>query len=205
MTARLFIILCLFAGSSAQAASARQKLVDFLTGLDTLKARFTQQVSQLDSNQISHDQGMFYLSRPDHFRWVYEGEYPRYIVADGRTIWLVEEDIQQVSQRSQKSALKGTPAGLLVGAGVDIDREFKVEELGERMGLSWLKLIPKDKDAQFQSIIIAFEGKQLYRMEMADQYGQVTRFDFFDMQRNIPLAKDLFKFIPPPGYDILDQ
>ena len=73
------------------------------------------------------------------------------------------------------------------------------------MGLDWLKLTPKEQDSPFQDILLAFDGNQLYRMEMTDQFGQVTRFDFFDVKRNLPLPEQLFRFVPPPGYDILDQ
>ncbi|HDK38291.1 MAG TPA: hypothetical protein ENG92_04670 [Thiolapillus brandeum] len=65
--------------------------------------------------------------------------------------------------------------------------------------------MPKKEDSQFEQILLAFEGDQLKRMEMADRFGQVTRFDFFDLKRNPPLEDNLFTFVPPPGYDILDQ
>ena len=200
---RLFCLFLVLVSSAA--ADSRQKLEHFLADLHTLKARFNQQVIHNDTGQVTYEQGLFYLSRPNHFRWVYEGDYPRYIIADGRIIWLVEEDLEQVSQRFQKSALKGTPAGLFADEKLDIDQEFKVKDLGERMGLDWLKLIPKEEDSPFQDILLAFDGDQLHRMEMTDQFGQVTRFDFYDVQRNLPLPKDLFQFAPPPGYDILDQ
>ncbi|WP_456405398.1 outer membrane lipoprotein chaperone LolA [Thiolapillus sp.] len=201
---RIFLLLLLLFVSSASIASVRQQLENFLHGLTTLKADFSQELIDTETDQVSHSQGVFYLSRPERFRWVYKGEYPRYIIADGKTIWLVEEDIQQVSQRSQKAALKGTPASLFASA-LDLDRDFDIKDMGQRMGLGWLKLIPKKEGSQFEQILLAFEGDKLARMEMADRFGQVTRFDFFNLQRNPPLDDGLFRFVPPPGYDILDQ
>ena len=197
-------MLILLFVSSISTAGVRQQLDNFLDGLNTLKADFSQELIDTETDQVSHSRGVFYLSRPERFRWVYRGEYPRYIIADGKTIWLVEEDIQQVSQRSQKAALKGTPASLFASA-LDLDRDFDIKDLGQRMGLGWLKLIPKKEDSQFEQILLAFEGDKLARMEMADRFGQVTRFDFFNLQRNPPLDDSLFRFVPPPGYDILDQ
>jgi outer membrane lipoprotein carrier protein len=198
----LVIVLLLITGSVS--AGVRQQLEGFLQGLNTLTAEFSQEVIDTTTDQVSHSQGIFYLSRPDRFRWVYNGEYPRYIIADGKTIWLVEEDIQQVSQRGQQGALEGTPASLFTG-NMDLDRDFEIKDLGERMGLGWLKLIPRKKDSQFEQILLAFEGSVLTRMEMADRFGQVTRFDFFRLKRNPSLEEVLFTFVPPPGYDILDQ
>jgi outer membrane lipoprotein carrier protein len=197
-------LLLTISGNLLAADGARAHLEHFLQGLETLRAEFAQEVIDTETNQISHSQGVFYLSRPDHFRWVYRGDYPRYIIADGKTIWLVEEDIEQVSQRSQEAALEGTPAGLFTRE-PDLEKDFLVKELGERMGLSWLRLRPRAENSQFEQILLAFEGDKLSRMEMADRFGQVTRFDFFRMQRNLPLQESLFKFVPPPGYDILDQ
>ncbi|WP_456373624.1 outer membrane lipoprotein chaperone LolA [Thiolapillus sp.] len=200
----VYLLLLMSSGNLFAGDGARAHLERFLDGLKTLRAEFSQEVIDTETNQISHSQGVFYLSRPDRFRWVYEGEYPRYIIADGKTIWLVEEDLEQVSQRSQKAALEGTPAGLFASE-FDLDRDFLVKELGERMGLSWLRLRPRADDSQFEQILLAFEGDRLSRMEMADRFGQVTRFDFFKVQRNPELHDSLFKFVPPPGYDILDQ
>ncbi|WP_456416585.1 outer membrane lipoprotein chaperone LolA [Thiolapillus sp.] len=201
---RILAFLVLLLSSGTLMAGARQQLEGFLHGLHTLSARFSQELINTETNEINRSQGIFYLSRPDRFRWVYEGEYPRYIIADGKTVWLVEEDIQQVSQRSQKTALEGTPASLFASE-LNLDRDFEVKDLGQRMGLGWLKLIPKKADSQFEQILLAFDGDRLSRMEMADRFGQVTRFEFFDLKRNPPLDKRLFTFVPPPGYDILDQ
>ncbi len=201
---RILALLVLLLSSGTLMADARQQLERFLHGLHTLSARFSQELINTETNQTNRSQGIFYLSRPDRFRWVYEGEYPRYIIADGKTVWLVEEDIQQVSQRSQKTTLEGTPASLFASE-LNLDRDFEVKDLGQRMGLGWLKLIPKKADSQFEQILLAFDGDRLSRMEMADRFGQVTRFEFFDLKRNLPLDKRLFTFVPPPGYDILDQ
>lgn len=204
---KLTLFFCLFLLGSASAGAAdspRQKLENFLADLETLTASFDQQVIDTEADQVSRASGVLYVARPGRFRWEYQGEYPRYILADGRTIWLVETDLEQVSQRSQKAALEGTPAGLLAEKG-ELDRDFDIEELGSRQGVSWLRLVPKNEESQFEQILIGFEGDRLASLEMADRYGQVTRFRFHDVKKNVPLSEELFRFVPPPGYDILDQ
>jgi len=204
-SARLTIFFCLFLFGTASAAdSPRQRLESFLDGLHTLMAEFEQQVIDTETNEVSLARGTLYVSRPSRFRWEYEGEEGRYIVADGRTIWLVEPDLEQVSQRSQKAALRGTPAGLLAEK-VELDRDFEVEELGIRQGVAWLKLTPRDEQSQFEQILVGLDGQGLARLEMADRFGQVTNFRFTHLEKNMPLPEELFRFEPPPGYDILDQ
>jgi len=202
---RLTVFFCLFLlGTASAADSPRQRLESFLDGLHTLMAEFEQQVIDTETNEVSLARGTLYVSRPSRFRWEYEGEEGRYIVADGRTIWLVEPDLEQVSQRSQKAALRGTPAGLLAEK-VELDRDFKVEELGIRQGVAWLKLTPRDEQSQFEQILVGLDGQGLARLEMADRFGQVTNFRFTHLEKNMPLPEELFRFEPPPGYDILDQ
>jgi len=202
---RLTVFFYLFLlGTASAADSPRQRLESFLDGLHTLMAEFEQQVIDTETNEVSLARGTLYVSRPSRFRWEYEGEEGRYIVADGRTIWLVEPDLEQVSQRSQKAALRGTPAGLLAEK-VELDRDFEVEELGIRQGVAWLKLTPRDEQSQFEQILVGLDGQGLARLEMADRFGQVTNFRFTHLEKNMPLPEELFRFEPPPGYDILDQ
>jgi outer membrane lipoprotein carrier protein len=198
------LLLTIFCCSTAMSEpSARQQLDNFLTGLHTLQADFRQTLLDEQTNGNQFASGTFYLSRPGRFRWDYDIPNKQYILADGRSIWLVEEDLDQVTQRSQKSALKGTPAQLLAGSG-ELDDEFKAMELGARLGMNWLELSPKDEDAQFARITLGFRENNLASMEMIDKFGQITRFSFTNTQRNLQLDQDLFRFIPPPGYDILD-
>ncbi len=200
----LLLLLPLLAWSTVIAGQARAELDRFLSGLRTLQADFVQQVVDTSTNEVTNARGTLYLWRPGRFRWQYKNDDGRYILADGHTIWLVEPDLEQVSQRSQKAALKGTPAGLLIG-GHPLERDFTIEELGKRDGISWIKLTPKDDNSQVQQVLVAMEKGNLTRLEMADHLGQVTSFRFSHIQRNIPLPEKLFRFQPPPGYDILDQ
>jgi len=200
----VFLLTVFWCGTALSEPGARQRLDNFLTDLHTLQADFRQILRDEQGGGNQFATGTFYLSRPGRFRWDYETPNNQYILADGRSVWLVEEDLEQVTQRSQKSALKGTPAQLLAGSG-ELDEEFKVLELDNRLGMSWLELQPKDEDAQFSRITLGFREDYLASLEMIDKFGQITSFSFTNTQRNLPLDQDLFRFIPPPGYDILDQ
>jgi outer membrane lipoprotein carrier protein len=66
-----------------------------------------------------------------------------------------------------------------------------------------LELLPRDEDAQFSSVRLALADNQLVRMEMSDNFGQITRFFFMNMQRNPTLDEALFNFTPPPLIDLI--
>jgi outer membrane lipoprotein carrier protein len=135
-------------------------------------------------------------------RWEYKTPNQQVIVADGNRIWLHDIELKQASFRSQKTVLKGTPAQLLSNTD-PVDKHFQVNELPDQDDLSWIELVPKEKEAQFSSVRLAFNGNSLERMDMYDTFGQVTRFFFYNMQRNPNLSNSLFEFEPPPLIDLI--
>lgn len=198
------LYLLFLCGVVSANAGGRAHLDAFLDGLNTLEASFEQSVLDTENNRTGQFKGVFMLNRPGRFRWNYVSPYEQSIIADGRDVWIVDADLEQVTQQRQKSALKGTPAALLAD-NLDLESEFEVNDIGVRQGLDWLELIPRGEDSQFVRILLAFKDNELLRMEMADKFGQVTRFRFFDIVRNARLDPEVFKFERPPAYELYEQ
>jgi outer membrane lipoprotein carrier protein len=194
----LFLSLC----QSLWAESGINQLETFLQDLKTFKADFRQTLQQPDYDQVYASNGVFYLKRPGQLRWEYQTPSEQLIVADGDRVWLHDFELEQVSHRSQKAVLDGTPAQLLSGTG-PISQHFEVNELGVESQLTWVELIPKSKEAQFSRVRLALQESRLERMEMLDNFGQVTRFFFDNMERNPELDDELFEFEPPPLIDLI--
>ncbi|MCU0971731.1 MAG: outer membrane lipoprotein chaperone LolA [Gammaproteobacteria bacterium] len=194
----------LLASTAALADGARAKLDAFLANVSTLQAEFEQSLFDASKGQAVRLAGTFYLQRPGKFRWDYTEPKGQLVVADGSTVWLVEGDLEQVYQRSQSEALRGTPA-LLLAEKMSVDEQFEVVDVGAAQGLDWLELIPKDKESQFARVLLAFGGAELRRMELVDNFGQVSRFNFRDVRRNVPLKAELFEFKPPPSMQIFQH
>ncbi len=187
---------------SAMAADGLQQFEAFMQDLHTLQASFRQTIQQPDDDTVYANNGVFYLKRPGQLRWEYEDPATQVIVADGDRIWLHDLELEQVSHRSQKAALKGTPAQLLSGT-TPVEKDFELQDQGQQEGISWIELRPKDKEAQFVKVRLGLADNQLQRMEMYDSFGQITRFIFYDMQRNPELSSELFVFVPPPQIDLI--
>ncbi len=197
-------LLLLCASQSALGGAGREALEKFSQGLETLEARFEQAVLDTQNNRQGLLHGVFLLKRPDRFRWDYVSPESRHIIADGRDLWVVEDDLNHVTRFYQKLALKGSPARLLLGTD-SLDKEFNIVELGERQGLQWLELSPKDKDRDILRVLVAFKGDQLLKLELTDQFGQISRFSFFEIKRNPKLDDSLFAYDPPGDWDVLNQ
>ena len=188
--------------SPALAGTPGQLLTDYLKGLNTLSSKFEQITFNADHSAMAESKGVFYLERPGKFRWEYQKPGEQIIVADGDRVYVYDVELEQVSHQDQAKALAGTPALLLAG-GAPIDRDFKVKDLPNRDGLSWVGLTPRAADGEVQSIQVGFEGKDLRSLIMEDTFGQVTRLLFVGTQRNPSLKADLFRLKPNKATDIL--
>jgi outer membrane lipoprotein carrier protein len=203
----LLVLLLLWLSPSlalAQPAQGIPQLRTFLDDLTSLRANFQQVTYTQDAAAGQSAAGVFYLQRPDHFRWNYTRPGQQEIVADGLSVWYYEPDLEQVSVQFQALALKGTPARILTSE-EPIDTYFELEEGGEREGLAWVTLYSKEEEPRFQEIELGLEAGQLAAMRMLDNFGQTIWFLFEDLEKNPQLDSELFRFEPPPGYDILDQ
>lgn len=185
-------------------AGARDNLDAFTKGLKGLDGQFVQQVFDAKGKLKESSSGKVALSAPRLFRWEYVKPYPQLIVADGRTVWVYDPDLQQVTRRPQGEEEQNSPLGALVDPG-KLDVQFVVKEEGETGGLSWLSLAPKGEanDAGFRSARLGFDATGLARMQVVDALGQRTEIRFSGWKRNPAFARDTFRYAPPKGVDVI--
>lgn len=194
-------LLFLLAVTPASASTAMQQMERFLADIQSLQARFEQSVLDPQQRQATRSQGIFYMQRPGQFRWDYAEPDKQQIIADGRQIWLLDPDLEQVSVQTQETALQGTPAMFLIG-GDPVERHFEVIDIGDSQGFAWVELIPRDQESQFVRVLLAFRDNLLQRMEMTDTFGQITRFQFYDVQQNPTFKPGFFVFTRPDYFDL---
>ncbi len=196
------LIVMMMPLSSYAELSADEKLNVFVETVVTFKADFEQNVLDAKGNKIETATGQFVLERPGKFRWDYSKPYQQHIIADGDNIWFYDVDLEQVTVKSQREALTSTPAALLSGD-ISPSQKYYVTNLESDDGLSWVKLVPKDNESNFQLVTLAFEGNILKQMIMRDSFDQVTQLIFSDNNENITLSNGTFDFTPPQGVDVV--
>jgi outer membrane lipoprotein carrier protein len=205
MAYRLLLLLLIGAINAAWAADAgpaRSALESFADGLETFQASFSQTVRSQDGRLQDETSGRIWLQVPDKLRWVYEGEFPETIVADGDDIWIHDVTLEQVTVKPQSDQASDSP--LLVLADITrLDEQFSVTELGEFEGMALLELRSLDAESEFERILLGFDGEGVRLMAMEDAFGQRTEVHFSDAARNGPLDASLFTFTPPQGADVV--
>ena len=193
-----------FCGSAL--AGARDDLDAFTKGLKGLDGQFSQQVFDPKGKLKETSSGKVALSAPRLFRWEYVKPYPQLIVADGKTVWVYDPDLQQVSKRPQGVEEQNSPLSVLVDPG-KLGTQFVVKEGGTAGGLEWLVLTPKGDaaDASFRSARLGFAKSALVKMQVIDALGQRTEINFSGWKRNPAFPASTFRYAPPKGVDVIGE
>ncbi|HRG16266.1 MAG TPA: outer membrane lipoprotein chaperone LolA [Pseudomonadota bacterium] len=201
---RLFLVSLLLLSNAVLAADARTRLEAFANGLNALSGQFTQTTSDANGSVQEESQGTLALAAPRQFRWQYQDPFPQLIVADGNDVWIHDEDLEQVTVRNQSTEESQSPLTVLVDLS-QLDRDYVVQNLKDRDGLSWLGLTSRAKEPPFKRVEIGFDGNGPKRMLLEDLLGNRTEWTFSNWQRNPKLAADTFRFTPPAGVDVIGE
>jgi outer membrane lipoprotein carrier protein len=199
---RVALVAAALAPVAAQ-ADAVDTLREFGREVHSVRASFTQTVTSPDGARKKTASGSFEFNRPDRFRFSYAKPFVQQIVADGKKVWIYDADLNQVSVRLMSAALGATPAALLAGAAVD--KDFTLSAAPARDGLDWVLATPKAKDGTIRTLQVGFKGKVLAALEIVDAFGQQSLLQFSDVQGNIKLADDTFRFVVPKGADVIES
>lgn len=190
------------AADPAADRAAGQRVDRYLEGLTTLRAEFTQQLVDKDGEVRDESSGTMALAKPGRFRWDYRQPAEQLLVSDGRSVWLYDADLEQVTVRPVGESLSTTPAMLLAGKGGAAET-FEARDGGRGGDLEWVVLTPRRAESDFASVQLGFRGSELERLDLQDRLGQTTRISFARIERNPRLAPSLFSFEPPPGVDVV--
>jgi outer membrane lipoprotein carrier protein len=130
------------------------------------------------------------------------------IVADGKTLWLYDADLNQVTQRPQAQALGSTPAAILASASdlKALSADFDLQSAPEQDGLQWVQANPRDRNGQLKSVRVGFASDgQLAALDILDSFGQRSLIRFTQLQTQASLPASTFEFKVPAGADVLKQ
>lgn len=191
----------------ATVAAAATPLDSYLDDMTTLRASFVQTLADGHGKEIDRSTGVLIVSRPGKFSWEIHPQGSgkdtgQLMVADGRNLWFLDRDLQQVTVKPADAALSATPAMLLSGT-VDVRKNFNISPAPKRDGLDWVLVEPHGTDADFRRALLGFEGKDLERMILEDKLGQTATVMFDHVERNGTVAPEEVSFTPPAGVDVI--
>jgi len=183
-------------------AGGIEQLKAFVEGTKSAKATFRQSTADKSGRRAQQASGTFQFARPGRFRWTYDKPYDQVIVGDGALVWVWDRDLNQVIVRKLSQALGSTPAALLAGDNA-LEKNFELTDGGRHDGLDWVDARPRNTESGFERVGIGFRDNLPRAMVLKDAFGQTTELQFPDIERNAVLPPELFRFVPPPGADVI--
>ncbi|MBN2646976.1 MAG: outer-membrane lipoprotein carrier protein LolA [Thiotrichales bacterium] len=178
-------------------------LQDFVNQLKTFEADFSQVLQEDGLMEFVQkaDKGHFQLSRPSRLVWEYAQKDGQKIVLDGVNLWVWDKDLKQVTVRPVAEVQGDIPLSWLL-YDEPIEDKFTIIFAGNRAGMQWYNLAPKEA-TYFQSIEIALKDGLMSEAWLYEGSDKITKIRFSNIQINQTLNEAQFQFLVPPGNDLV--
>lgn len=170
---------------------ALTKAENYLSRIRSMKARFLQ-----TSSAGGYAEGTVAILRPGRMRLEYDPPVEILIVADGRWLIYVDEELDQVSHLG----LSSTPAGILLRNDVSFtDSDVTVTEVRRDAGVVEIDLVMTDDPAAGMLTLVFTENPfELRQWRVVDAQGVETTVSLHDVRTGIPLDRSQFRYTVRP-------
>jgi outer membrane lipoprotein-sorting protein len=181
---------------AAPAQASLPEVAAHLRGLQTMTADFTQTSA---SGAVAR--GKLTLARPGKVRFQYEPSVPMLIVADGKSLAMVDYEVSQVS----KWPIKGTPLAVLLDPATDISKYGRILPPGNGGLPGFVTVESKDKKhPEYGTITLYFSpnskapgGLALSAWRVLDAQGNTTQVQLANPRYNVAVDKGAFTYRDP--------
>lgn len=191
----------------ANTQHAVEGLQEKLGKIQSFSAKFLQLTQDHLGNTLQSVGGFMQVAKPGKLHWQTEGIYEQLVVSDGKSLWIYDADLEQVSIKNMDNRLSETPALLLGGDVSAIDDDFIISQIPSEGSILYI-LQPKDTSQLFDALELRFntldKSQPLTEMVIRDASGQITRIEFTNVKNNPEFSDDLFVFTIPKGIDVID-
>jgi len=211
----LATLLILFSLLSPTRAAAADTSVDRIASrvdrrynnLKTLKAQFQENYS--GAGLTRNESGELWLEKPGKMRWQYELPTPKLFIVDGKNAFFyVPSERQARRMPAKKLDDFRSPIRYLLGH-TKLQQEFKrlalSSEAPQQSSDLVLEGVPKGMEERVQRVLLEISPtNQITRIQIEELDGSRTEFIFHDIEENVAVKPELFRFSPPPGIEIVE-
>ncbi len=182
-----------------------EQLQAYLQHLDSYEANFQQHIVSSSKQLIDSTSGRLLIKRPHRFRWEVISPYEQTIIADGKNIWSIDVDLEQVTVTDMESNLVNSPIMLLSSKDAKPGDYFSVEKLKSDTAMQMFLLQPLDSSANFEQVRLGFEDAILQLIELYDSLGQITIIRMTNIRNNPVMGNEAFIYQEMPDFDVIDS
>ncbi len=177
---------------TAPAAATLPELTRHLEATRTMTATFTQ-----TAGDGSTATGKVYLARPGKIRFQYQKGIPLLVVADGKSLNVIDYEVSQV----QRYPIKSTPLSVLLDPKADLAKFARVKSSTD----SAVTIEARDRKHPEYGIITLYFDRDakapgalaLAGWNVIDAQGNTTRVALSDVRFNVDVPKNAFIFRDP--------
>jgi outer membrane lipoprotein carrier protein len=208
---RLPAVLLLAALAAAQQPSARevaQQVEKHYDRVSSMRAEFTESYRGAGIERV--ESGTVWLKKPGRMRWEYREPREKLFVSDGRTAYFYVPGERQ-ARRAPLNKLDDlrTPLRFLLGK-ADLEKEldalsFAYDQQPSVPGNRVIRGVPKSMADRVQQVLFEITPPgQIVRVVAEELDGSVTEFQFRNIQENLTIASEQFKFRVPQGVEMIE-
>ena len=176
--------------------------------LQTLEAQFAESYS--GAGMTRKESGTLLLKKPGRMRWDYDEPRPKMFLTDGSTAWFYVPGEKQVRRTPVKQIEDlRSPLRYLLGKS-KLEKEFKglaiaTDAKPVNAGDIVLRGEPKGIEERVsETLLEVTPDGMITRIVVEETDGSVTEFRFLQQKENVQIADARFKFVPPPGVEVVE-
>lgn len=156
------------------------------------------------------ERGTLAIKRPGRLRFTYTKPERKEFVSDGVRLYTHLVADKQVIVSPAPTAGDGDVPAMFLAGRSDLGRDYTPSFTplpGAASGLVTLKLVPRNRDSEFESLGIGVDPKtlQIQYLTAVDKQGGRSTFNFTNLKENRGLSDKDFEFRIPRGADVVTQ
>jgi outer membrane lipoprotein carrier protein len=198
----LMLSLDVIAGSNA--------LDLFFSNTHSLTANFKQTIADKYGTPIEESEGILSIKRPNKFSLNYIKPDEQSYISDGKTLWIYDVELEQVTISGVDDKLLNSPV-LLITSDKNIRDLYQVKETIDYdnpdldIFILTSKIVKDEADKIFSNIQFSFHKQQLIEIKMADNFDQITRLNLYNQINNASIDDQVFSLSIPADVDVIGK
>lgn len=192
------------AESEESATATLDRVVDrvqsYYDSVRDFVADFEQEYTSAAMGETRTSHGRVFFKKPGKMRWDYAAPTERYLISDGRQLWIYEPEYGQYFTESLSESQLPAALRFLMGEG-DLRENFTISLGDARGGRTVLNLEPKVPNSQYARLrfVVDDETGAVEETVIFDAIGNQNRLKFTNARQNQGLPDSGFDFEPPSG------
>jgi outer membrane lipoprotein carrier protein len=207
-SAFLLASVCALTAQTGDPVALAAKVQQRYNGIKDIQGDFVQTYEGGVLRTRTSERGVVAIKRPGRMRFTYTKPEKKEFVSDGNRLYTYLVADKQVIVSPAPGPDQGDIPAMFLAGQSDLARDYTPTFTplpGAAPGLLTLKLVPKKRSTEYESIGIGVDPKtlQIQFLTAVDTQGGRSSFTFSNLKENRGLADKDFEFHIPRGVDVV--